>query len=447
MRGVLRKGTLAQEQKGKAGVTTFGQVQLQELGEVFKNEYSASSTGIRPIQGFLSEVYSGGVYSQSSSVSRAARSGMAFMKGLFPQTGEAYEELVGPGKQEVTYDEQNIPMVMVPQVRDIWLRGWVGCEGFAFRLQQIYSSQEWTDKEEETTELREKLKNLLLAAQTSVGRPLSGEVDKSLANVFNVVDELIALRVSSHCAMVSKKVLKEGMDLVDWVERRRYGEGMEAAGGMLAQRIRQSIQYAIDGNKGGTTSEYELAEQRAFETEDFGFLQQLQVYSAHYPSMLLVLRALGVAVDDDFVPNFGSAIAFELLRYIDGATVVRVRYVHVYADVDSLTKLETASSRNLLFDGKLWSETECEGKSECPVHTFLLWSNVWSQYTVKDYCVWCYSRTVCDSVGALGATKSLSSVSRSFMTGVMCSFCIVVVFVIMMGSYGALDESRFCCLR
>eukprot|EP00922_Rhytidocystis_sp_ex-Travisia-forbesii_P035355 GHVS01052457.1.p1 GENE.GHVS01052457.1~~GHVS01052457.1.p1 ORF type:complete len:354 (-),score=34.72 GHVS01052457.1:36-1097(-) len=273
MRQILRKGVLGmEEQKGKDGadVTILGQRQLEELGKAFRQIYSEEK-GKSSVEGgktfgeggdntkeFLPPLYQGfksGVYSQSTWMTRAVRSGMAFMEGLFPRNPKAFTERVGPTKQQVSYDTQNVPMRMVAEDRDVWLRGWVGCAGFKFQLEQLYQSKEWKEKGEQTKELRLELHDLLLKGRIATDSGVSSElgrggsrVDSSLEHIFNTVDELIAIRVSSHYAVISKERLEEGMKVVDWVERRRFGgEGMRDGGGMMAQRIWHSISYAVHG--------------------------------------------------------------------------------------------------------------------------------------------------------------------------------------------------------
>lgn len=277
---------------GGPSLTQAGLHRATQVGSALRARYLSPATcGDRCLVGALGR---GGYESHEL---RAESSGLARTLG----TAEVLlNSLVPPNVRQ----GRPIPVYSRPDADDIWLRGYVDgkCPAMHARIDEFRSSTAFVDKEAETEALR-----------AEVARALPRDADVSLAHdgapvrlrdMWNAFDAL----ETAPTQRAAPQTLADAEALAAWLESRTFGRsggGALCGGAMAAELARR-----LSGGGGGTGG-----------TGGASGGATLHLFSAHYPLMLCVLTALGVAADSGAAADawlgerllgYGSVLALEV---------------------------------------------------------------------------------------------------------------------------------------
>lgn len=240
----------------------------------------------------------------SSSLDRTLASSRAFIYGLFPD------------------DQQRVPTYMFHDDPDDYLlRAHALCPAHTDRVRSWYESVAFKEKEAATVELR------------STWATKLGQAD-DLNNWFNVYDQVFLHhyrqwpndKLPSPIPAADFKAIE---DLAYWLEDNKYGAdnlGHLVGGALLGELLERARAMAnppvASDSAGGSTN--------AAQDQDRPRMHRLIEYSAHYPTLLGLLTALGIPLStvqpDGALPHFGSALFLELHSAPDGRPALAARW-------------------------------------------------------------------------------------------------------------------------
>ncbi|GAB0496791.1 hypothetical protein MMPV_008107 [Pyropia vietnamensis] len=318
--------------EGGATLLADGVAQLNTLGRLVRGVYLEDHSSL-----VVGEVVTGaalagatGAYkvpsdfrAVSSSLDRTLTSSRAFIQGLFPQ------------------DQERVPTyVFHDDPDDYLLRAHALCPMHVNRVRAWYESDAFREKEAATAELRS-------TWAAKLGEPAG------LSNWFNVYDQVF-LHYYGHFSQNEKLPqpvpaadFKAIEDLAYWLEDNKYGAdnmGHLVGGALLGELLDRA--RAMADSPGVSSAGDESAS--AAQDQDRPRRHRLIEYSAHYPTLLGLLTALGIPLStvqpDGSLPHFGAALLLELHSAPDGRPALAARW---YPGQD------TASRPGLAYDARL----------------------------------------------------------------------------------------------
>eukprot|EP00168_Porphyra_purpurea_P015139 TRINITY_DN4548_c0_g1_i2.p1 TRINITY_DN4548_c0_g1~~TRINITY_DN4548_c0_g1_i2.p1 ORF type:complete len:514 (-),score=170.63 TRINITY_DN4548_c0_g1_i2:90-1631(-) len=315
--------------EGGAQLLGEGMEQVELLGKTIRNLYlldTQSTTVDGRLEDRAALAGGTGTYTRptdfravSSALDRTLASSRAFVAGLYPA-----EETRVP-----TYMFHNDP-------DDYLLRGHALCPTHAAKVRAWYGSDEFREEERRSAALRAKW-----AALAGVG-------DDSLANWFNVYDRVFLHHEGLETRTGLPPQVPDGefnaiQRLAAWLESNKYGpvnDGHLVASALLGEVLeRASAAVASSASlsrrdNGSDAAVVAVAapngEAGVAQDNDLPRVHRLIEYSAHYPTLLGLLTALGIPHSevgaDGAVPDFGSALLLELHRSPDGRDTLAARW-------------------------------------------------------------------------------------------------------------------------
>ncbi|CEM13797.1 unnamed protein product [Vitrella brassicaformis CCMP3155] len=283
-------------EEGPSDLTMLGEVQLYQLGAFLRRRY------VDDFKILDTDYYARELRVRSSDYDRTLRSADALLNGLYPQELSTRNISLLNGTQ-LQYVHTHVPIHTVPSSQDPLLRGWTLCPTHVEALRKFYGSQEFQDKEFFTGDLRRRV---------TERQGLPQDV-ADLSNWYNVYDDVVYTHTYAddhHPARVGRfdrlnaTDLKQVWRLANWLELHKYDRDRVGAfgGGLLAEDLTQ----ILIGNTQGDVS-----------------VPRVQIYSAHYGTMLSLASALGLEVSE--VPPYGSAFLFEIVEITNDDAVVSGR--------------------------------------------------------------------------------------------------------------------------
>ncbi|KAJ8902018.1 hypothetical protein NDN08_004219 [Rhodosorus marinus] len=190
------------------------------------------------------------------------------------------------------YPDQAVPVtISALEEDDFLIRAYTKCPNFSDRLNDLYASEEFQNKERETRDFR------------TAWAPAFSE-PTTLENWWNVFDKYnLALNYGSHNGRdvdvpedvsldEARNAFPEMQELAEWVELRRYSPDMvvDDVGGRLLGEIVGDIRRALDENQSP---------------------HRITAYSSHYPTILSLVSTMSGEMIGH-IPNFGEAVIVEL---------------------------------------------------------------------------------------------------------------------------------------
>jgi len=241
------------------------------------------------------------VRAESSGLARTLGSAEALMHTLYPDSiREAAAGLTLP-----------TPVYSRRDGEDTVLRAYTKCPAHSARIAGWYDSDEFVQKDATSEELRravhEALTRLLPAEDLPVSLVDGATPLRDWWNAFDALD--VALNANATAAASFGSLLSRAAELAAWTESNKFGSALASntCGSALLREVSASL-ASLSGPK-------------------------LQYYSAHYPTMLCALTALGLSSDSgdtadawlatNLLPT-GSALAFE----VDGSDEVGLWLFH-----------------------------------------------------------------------------------------------------------------------
>ena len=439
-RTVLNKeaATLAE---GGSSLTTKGEAQLTNIGGEIRMEYMTQNDRLKNLKIYEPNK----VWIQSSNFDRTISSSMSLVEGIWPETNGNMIYPNNVSKQIPVHSAGCGP-------NDVTIRAYANCPAFHTRLDKLYSSDEFTKKENSYINFLKDLKTLFpTLVEGKKDEPVSL---KDLWNIFDIVNVAKDLEPNSIIATTLTtdqfNTLKE---LTAWVEHKRFSADVAGMliGSNLWQEVFQRMEslylFDISAMERNATFENIFAMNKLPE----GALHpphQFIHYSAHYPTILGLFSSLQLFEKNSFlnygsnkdfsaIPNYGATLIIELWKKdasIDTTKVVEEQmYIRArYKDGDSVT---TNASPYIDLG------TECEINSKnlefptksCPLSTF---KNMLTKQTFTSLYAWCnacdnYASQIClkeyvkqktNACPSLLSTTSLSGLGGLIVGGIMGIF-------------------------
>jgi hypothetical protein len=255
----------------------------------------------------------------------------------------------------------NVPVMTERTDNDVTIRGYEKCEA-GLALNDLYSSAEWKDLEDENAALLESLGGMEVFADYQ--DPLLQRVP--LEELWNVYDAIAVSKIecesnpNSISCQISNPSLQTIVSDDDWTALKSLAFKAEL------------MKYS--SKRGENLPSGNLVKQildRMNEAELSSTVTKFYLYSAHYPTILGVLAALDS--DPATVPDFAAALILEL--YTDIATsqkTVRIWYKQGH-DVDT--------AEEIMLD------RACEGTSPCDIRN--VEQSFMGDFSVARWCQKC----------------------------------------------------------
>eukprot|EP00188_Purpureofilum_apyrenoidigerum_P004405 Plantae.Rhodophyta-Purpureofilum_apyrenoidigerum.ctg4969.p1 GENE.Plantae.Rhodophyta-Purpureofilum_apyrenoidigerum.ctg4969~~Plantae.Rhodophyta-Purpureofilum_apyrenoidigerum.ctg4969.p1 ORF type:complete len:434 (+),score=75.39 Plantae.Rhodophyta-Purpureofilum_apyrenoidigerum.ctg4969:169-1470(+) len=248
-----------------------GSNMARRLGELLRERYVEGKSGEKIDTGGSNKLTPALIKIKSSNLDRTLATAAGIARGLSPTEALPVEAAA---------EEEN----------DYLIRAYTKCPVFSERLQTFHNSEEFAAKESETQKFRE---------QYAKGYP--GE-SSDLFDWFNIYDQYLLAKDYGNNSNVQQP--QDGIDIdgissddflkmqeiMDWVELRRYSSevaGVEV-GSRLWSEIRTTIRNVTDDERG----------------------VRLNIYSAHYPTILSLLSTIG-AEQPSQIPDFCDTLILE----------------------------------------------------------------------------------------------------------------------------------------
>jgi hypothetical protein len=395
-------------------LTPLGQLQMYDLGEWLRSFYASFS---------IFDVYDPSqVHLTSSALERTITSANSLALGLFPRSARdpAGESLLLPLDNNII--PPNVPVYTTDMKNDVTVRAYDKCDTFHNHLiGELYVSPEWQALEKDNVALLERLAGIPAFEAYADGR--SGKLP--LSEVWNAFDAIHVAKTecdpaqasSASCQDLQALFLQDVLEEDEWValqslahkaELFKYGSDIAGTlvGGNLLRQIVDRMQETQDG--GGR-----------FASADF---EKLYLYSAHYPTILGLFAALKEeSVDSEVIPNYASALIFELYEDdLDGQRVFQILY-----------KAGDESDHKVVGLDSICSDADTV---MCPLTAL---SSLVSDISLEKWCRKCGNRNadVCLADLVESRESSCSSdleipVAVGWFAGILCSLVILAVTLV-----------------
>ncbi|KAL7577204.1 hypothetical protein ACA910_003537 [Epithemia clementina (nom. ined.)] len=358
----LRKSGQDLSESTPGMLTALGQLQHYELGQYLYRQYNASGL-------FGPFVDRNKIRLQSSSFERTITSANSFALGLFDQQArDPNSESELPGGLLPA----NVPVYTYELINDVWIRAYDKCPTYEKRLNDLYQSAEWTTMENDNTDLLAALSKMPDFETFADDRgivPLS-----ELWNVFDLINvaetECGTLTAAGEPSAACKSLTTSSVANVQELLTAEQWATVQA----LSHQAEQ-MKYGdnVAGSYVGANLLAEIADRMQKDNYTFS------LFSAHYPTILGMMAALGDDFfDDEVIPSYAAALVFEMRQ--DTSTGIRNFQVHYVAD--DLPDNAEGASLLVAFD-KI-----CPNNSggSCPVSELVKYLNGW---TVAQWCKEC----------------------------------------------------------
>ena len=299
----LEKSSVDLSEGGGAVLTPLGERQLYDLGVKIRNDYNNEGV-VDAYSPSLTRI-------ESSSFDRTIVSANSFVMGLFPADRRADGNLLPVPRYN------NVPIYTLDQRNDVYLRAYDKCPAFWERLTGLYESSVWKNREQNSRALLGKL-----AANPLFEEYASGGI-VPLKDLWNAYDRINIVKTECQHNPASTTCLLDDaatavtdvewvklQELVHYAETAKYG--VDTAGSMLGGKLLEVIT-----NRMGTVPLLETSPLDSFggttQQDSDQPLRRFYMYSAHYPTILGLLSAMGVGEwDRQAIPPYASALIFEL---------------------------------------------------------------------------------------------------------------------------------------
>lgn len=379
--------------EGGSTLTPNGEKQQYELGLWLRSEYAPE---------LFDQYNSSMARFESSDYDRTLVSAYNLAAGLFPETARdpAGQSLLPNG-----VPRSNIPVYSVGRTNDIRIRAYDKCPTFQNKLDELYNDATFTGKETSNRDL------LTFLAQNPAFQQYAGPGSYvPLSQVWNVYDAINVAKTectapsgaptSRACLELPDPSIHSALTDSQWTslkniahEAEQLKYGRSTAGTLLGGNLLFQIHQRMGGSITGTDDNNDDRRRLSSTSR----LVPFYLYSAHYPTILGVLSALGESATDRVIPNYASALIFELYRdSITGAYSVRVRYKDGF---DSPTATE------------LRLEPNCNNLQYCPLNSF---TSQLQSIGYTNEAGWC---TACDN-------KNADVCLRTQLDNYRCSSCL-----------------------
>ncbi|KAL7577208.1 hypothetical protein ACA910_003540 [Epithemia clementina (nom. ined.)] len=416
----LRKSGQDLSESTPGMLTALGQLQHYELGQYLYRQYNASGL-------FGPFVDRNKIRLQSSSFERTITSANSLALGLFDQQARdpnAESELPGgllPAK---------VPVYTYDLINDVWIRAYDKCPTYEKRLNDLYQSAEWTTLENHNAELLVTLSKLPDFETFTDDRgmvPLS-----ELWNVFDLINvaetECGTTTSNGEPSAACKSLTTSSVANVEELLTPEEWATVQALS-HRAEQMKYGVQVA--GRYVGANLLAEIADRMQKDNYTFS------LFSAHYPTLLGIMAALGDDFfDEEVIPSYAAALVFELAQ----DTTTGIRYFQVHYVADDLPDNGEGSSVLVSFDNIC--PTNLGGASSlgrCPVSELVKYLNGW---TVAQWCQECEndSANVCMKLQLDGSVDGTADGGTNneddelaydaiFFIGLTASQVMAVVFV------------------
>lgn len=230
------------------------------------------------------EEVQGDVRAESSGLARTLSTAQGLLAALFPSGADA---------------QVPTPIYSRADKQDAMLRSYSKCPTHSARIARWHESAEFKARENETEPLRARVGGALEAVLPPKNLPSPAGAPTPLRdwyNAFDVLDVLLATNASANASAQLRELLAPSAALAAWVESRKFG--LTLARNSCGSALLRAVASAARGDSA-----------------------RLQLYVAHYPTMICALSALGIAVDSadstdawigTSLPPTGSALALEV---------------------------------------------------------------------------------------------------------------------------------------
>eukprot|EP00931_Biecheleriopsis_adriatica_P077668 TRINITY_DN51188_c0_g1_i1.p1 TRINITY_DN51188_c0_g1~~TRINITY_DN51188_c0_g1_i1.p1 ORF type:complete len:497 (+),score=74.59 TRINITY_DN51188_c0_g1_i1:59-1492(+) len=271
---------------------------------------------------------------ESSGLERTLGSAYALQAGLFPAGSVS-------GSANSAYNLP-VPVYSRPDAEDYLLRAYTKCTLHAESVAKWHSSEEFQLKASESQAFRSRIAAAIAAGDS--GAMASNFNNSALESWWNWYD-FLAVAAQEGKPLVSSTDLAQAETLAAWLESHKFGK--KIAGKSCGGTLLSEISRRLEDSSG----------------------PRLVHYSAHYPTMLCLLTALGVSIDSGHAEDawlgegllgLGSVLAFEVsvssksdpsrvhLRYFSGDSSSSWRDIRLRGENGScpLSEFATMSTAN-----------------------------------------------------------------------------------------------------
>jgi Histidine phosphatase superfamily (branch 2) len=300
-------------------LTPLGQKQHYELGQWLRERYFANFTDV------LVEYDPNDVLVESTAYERTIVSANSLVLGLFPRESR--------GLQLFNETADLIPVYTRARNNDLNLRAYDKCDSLHDNLETLYLSDLWKTMEMQNVALLQRLAQHPAFAKYVV-QPTDDHLSSSayipLTELWNVYDAIHV--VETECGIVapdgnSTAIQKVCSELPDPTLLTSINESDRNSTKSLAQAV-ELLRFSpsVAGNKvGGSLLNLILQrmESKVNQTNNSNATtsteapRSLFVTSAHYPTLLGLLTALETTFSDRNIPEYASALIFELYQQED----------------------------------------------------------------------------------------------------------------------------------
>ncbi|GAB5372410.1 hypothetical protein AAMO2058_001662900 [Amorphochlora amoebiformis] len=300
--------------EGGSSLTPLGELQQYQLGEWLRSRYSSFGPEFRTYNASRVRI-------RSSAFERTMVSAQSLALGLFPESSRS-SNTTGVSLLPKNVTRANIPVFTTDNKNDIEIRAYANCPAFSSTLTMLYASPSLKDLETQNLALLEKLALFPTFSQYSSANS-NGVNSIRLGDLWNIFDAINVAKTECDpdpdavvCKSLEDPSVRNYLTDAEWsqlqvlshdVEHQKYGQS--TAGNKLGSNLLKTIESKMSDPSPVTWV----------------------VYSAHYPTILGIFAAMGtyeenVAFERQIIPNYASAVVFELYETADKQRYIKLLY-------------------------------------------------------------------------------------------------------------------------
>ncbi|XP_071455095.1 prostatic acid phosphatase-like [Hetaerina americana] len=272
--------------EGWGQLDNYGKKQLHDLGVYLKNRYGPG--GVR-------EIYGGGFNTAETKVlstdaDRCLNSAAALLSGMFPPSAS-------PGGSQVWLPEldwQPVPIRYIERNEDMMIASKKPCARYDEDLQAVYASSEVQKVNQENQDLYNHLSE-------NSGKTYNTILDVEFLYNTLQIEEL------------------RGLKLPNWLSG-WYPERLRPLASLSLALFTRTL--PMKKTKAGVLL-WDMATHMGDKISTPTEKNKIFFYSGHDTTIVNMMQALGIA-DDNFKPDFGTAVLVELLEYTNGDKNVKI---------------------------------------------------------------------------------------------------------------------------
>jgi len=293
--------------QGFTKLTPLGETQEVQLGSFLRSEYVASGAPnkISSIQSDIVDPRQVAVRADNGGGDGGVifNSAVALLQGLFPPNPSSRSSLangttvVGPFG-----GYQYIPIESVEPDQSIELQGWTDCPNFEKHTKNFYESAEFKAKAKEVAPFLNEIKPFLFG------------IPNNLENIWNIYDYMKVnyIHNETYAYRLPPTYLAQAQALVDFHEHGVFTDkSSEGIGNVAGRAALPSIIKSL--------------ERLSVATDPLAFVLQEISYKP-YISLFNITGLDASYPDLHGLPNYGSALAFELRNNDEGETYLRTKF-------------------------------------------------------------------------------------------------------------------------